>query len=75
MSISSVLPVTSSSAISEISFDYDEKEVGVTFISNPDKSYIFICDNPIDVETQLRTAESIGKLISQLKKDGTLKST
>jgi len=66
MSITATLAVDSS-AISQVSFDYDEMQVGVTYKSNPDKSYIFACDNPLDVEEKVRTAESVGKLIAQLK--------
>ena len=66
MSVTAILAVESS-AISQVSFDYDEMQVGVTYKSNPDKSYLFSCQNPIDVEDQVRTAESVGKLIAQLK--------
>lgn len=68
MSVSVILAVESS-AISEISFDYDENQVGVTYNSNPDKSYVFSCKDPLSVENEVRTAESIGKLIAQLKKN------
>lgn len=71
MSVSVILSVDSS-AISEVSFDYDENQVGVTYNSNPDKSYVFSCKDPLSVENQIRTAESIGKLISQLKKNEVL---
>ena len=66
MSVTAILAVESS-AISQVSFDYDEMQVGVTYKSNPDKSYMFSCQNPVDVEDQIRTAESVGKLIAQLK--------
>jgi hypothetical protein len=66
MSVTAILAVESS-AISQVSFDYDEMQVGVTYKSNPDKSYVFSCQNPVDVEDQVRTAESVGKLIAQLK--------
>jgi hypothetical protein len=71
MSVSVILNVDSS-AISEVSFDYDENQVGVTYLSNPDKSYVFACDNPLNVEEQIRTAESVGKLIAQLKNNKVL---
>jgi hypothetical protein len=71
MSVTAILAVESS-AISQVSFDYDEMQVGVTYKSNPDKSYVFSCQNPIDVEDQIRTAESVGKLISQLKNNKVL---
>ena len=68
MSVSVILAVESS-AISEVSFDYDDNQVGVTYCSNPEKSYVFACDNPQSVEDQIRTTESVGKLIAQLKKN------
>lgn len=71
MSVSVILNVDSS-AISEVSFDYDEMQVGVTYLSNPDKSYVFACDNPQSVEDELRTTESVGKLIAQLKNNKVL---
>ncbi len=71
MSVSVILNVDSS-AISEVSFDYDENQVGVTYHSNPDKSYVFACENPQSVEDQIRTAESVGKLIAKLKNNSVL---
>jgi hypothetical protein len=71
MSVSVILSVESS-AISEVSFDYEENKVGVTYHSNPSKSYEFACDNPLSVEDQIRTAESVGKLIAQLKNNQVL---
>ena len=71
MSVSVILNVDSS-AISEVSFDYDENQVGVTYHSNPEKSYVFACENPQNVEEEIRTAESVGKLIAQLKNNKVL---
>jgi hypothetical protein len=71
MSVSVILSVESS-AISEVSFDYDENQVGVTYHSNPEKSYVFSCENPLSVEDQIRTAESVGKLIAKLKNTSVL---
>ena len=71
MSVSVILNVESS-AISEVSFDYDDNQVGVTYHSNPEKSYLFACDNPQNVEDEIRTAESVGKLIAQLKNNKVL---
>lgn len=71
MTVTAILSVNSS-AISQISFDYDANQVGVTYHSNPDKSYLFACDNPLDVEDEVRTAESVGKLIAQLKNNKVL---
>jgi hypothetical protein len=71
MSVSVILNVESS-AISEVSFDYDDNQVGVTYHSNPEKSYLFACENPQSVEDNIRTAESVGKLIAQLKNNKVL---
>jgi hypothetical protein len=71
MSVTAILAVESS-AISQVSFDYDEMQVGVTYKSNPDKSYVFACENPQSVEDEIRTAESVGKLIAQLKNNQVL---
>ncbi len=71
MTVSVTLSVDSS-AISEVSFDYDENQVSVTYHSNPDKSYVFACENPQSVEDQIRTAESVGKLIAKLKNNSVL---
>ena len=71
MSVCVILNVDSS-AISEVSFDYDENQVGVTYHSNPEKSYVFACENPQNVEDEIRTAESVGKLIAQLKNNKVL---
>ena len=71
MSVSVILNVDSS-AISEVSFDYDDNQVGVTYHSNPEKSYLFACENPQNVEDEIRTAESVGKLIAQLKNNKVL---
>jgi hypothetical protein len=71
MSASVILSVDSS-AISEVSFDYEENQVGVTYHSNTDKSYLFACENPQSVEEQVRTAESVGKLIAKLKNNKVL---
>jgi len=56
-----------SSAISEVNFDYDSNEVGVVYHSNPDTAYVFGCNDLESVENEVRTAESVGKLIAQLK--------
>lgn len=61
-----------SSAISQVNFDYDSNEVSVVYHSNPDIAYMFGCDNLESVENEVRSAESIGKLIAQLKKNEVL---
>ena len=68
----SVLEVTNSSAIAKVSFETELQEVGVAYNSNPDTFYVFKCDNVEDVQKQIETAESVGKLIAQLKKNSVL---
>lgn len=74
-----VLEFTQSSAISKISFNHDDKEIGVAFVANPDKFYYFNCEDVDDFVNNLQEAinqnESLGKFISKLRKDGTLIST
>ena len=62
----SVLEVTNSSAIAKVSFETELQEVGVAYNSNPDTFYVFKCDNVEDVQKQIETAESVGKLIAHL---------
>ena len=66
-----VLEITNSSAIAKISFT--ETQVGVAYTYNPEKFYLFDCDNPDEVKEKVQSAESVGKLISTLKKNGKLK--
>ena len=72
-----VLEITNSSAISKISFNDETSEVGVYFKYNTEKSYVYGCDDVESFKGKLHNTsnagESIGKLISQSKKDGTLK--
>ena len=67
-----VLEFTDSSAIAKIQFDYDEKQVGVAYTFKPDKIYVFKCDDVDFVKNEIKGAESVGKLVSALRKDGTL---
>ena len=69
-----VLEFTDSSAIAKIQFDYDENQVGVAYTYKPDKVYVFKCNDLTLVKEQIKVAESIGKLVSQFRKDGTLMS-
>ena len=69
-----VLEVTNSSAIAKISFDYDENQVGIAYTYKPEQVYLFKCDDLTYVKEQVNVAESVGKLVSQLRKDGTLVS-
>lgn len=66
-----VLEITNSSAIAKISFT--DKEVGVAYTSNPEHFYLFECDTPDEVKSEIESTESVGKLISTLKKNGKLK--
>ncbi|NBP04224.1 MAG: hypothetical protein EBU90_29870 [Proteobacteria bacterium] len=67
-----VLEFTDSSAIAKIQFDYEENQVGVAYTYKPDKVYVFKCNDLTLVKEQVKVAESVGKLISQFRKDGTL---
>jgi hypothetical protein len=72
----SLIEFTNSSAISKISFNHDDSEIGVAFTANPDKYYYFQCedvDNFVEkLEEAVNSNESLGKFISNLRKDGTL---
>lgn len=69
---------TQSSAISKVAFDHDNGEIGVAFTANPDKFYFFECDDVDDfvvkLEETVNSNESLGRFISDLRKDGTLVS-
>lgn len=69
-----VLEIENSSAISKIQFDDEQNQVGVAYTYKPDTFYLFQCDELKTVKTQIQSTESVGKLISQLKKDGTLQT-
>ena len=69
-----VLEITNSSAISKISFNDETSEVGIAYTYKPETFYIFKCDEMEVVKEKVQTAESVGKLISQMKKDGVLMS-
>jgi len=67
---------TNSSAVSKISFNHEDSEIGVAFVANPEKYYYFQCedvDNFVEkLEETVNANESLGKFISGLRKDGTL---
>ena len=67
-----VLEFTDSSAIAKIQFDNEQNQVGVAYTYKPEKVYVFNCNDLNLVKEQVEVAESVGKLISQLRKDGTL---
>ena len=69
-----VLEFTDSSAIAKVQFDYEQNQVGIAYTYKPEQIYIFKCDNLTMVKEQVKTAESVGKLVSQFRKDGTLTS-
>jgi len=58
-----ILEIKGSSSISKISFTY-----------NPNKEYLYLCDDLNAIETKLETVSSIGKLINECRKDGTFKN-
>ena len=72
----SLIEFTNSSAISKISFNHEDGEIGVAFTANPDKYYYFQCEDVDDfvqkLEETVNANESLGKFISELRKDGTL---
>tara|TARA_B100000035_G_C20646828_1_gene399139 strand:+ start:268 stop:498 length:231 start_codon:yes stop_codon:yes gene_type:complete len=69
---------TQSSAIAKVAFDHDNGEIGVAFTADPDKFYFFECDDTDGFVTKLEETvnknESLGRFISELRKDGTLVS-
>jgi len=73
-----VLEIHTSGAIAKLSFNEETSEVGVAYTYKPDKFYIFKCDSIEGFKGKLRNTwnagESVGKLISQLKKEGTLQT-
>jgi len=73
-----VLDIHTSGAIAKLSFNTETNEVGVAYTYKPDKFYIFKCNSIEGFKGKLRNTfdagESIGKMISQMKKDGVLMS-
>jgi len=73
-----VLEISTSGAIAKLSFNTETNEVGVAYTYKPDKFYIFKCDSIEGFKGKLRNTwnagESVGKMISQMKKDGVLMS-
>lgn len=71
------LEIKNSSAISQISFQEDENIVGICYTSS-DKVYEFYCEDFVNVKGQIinahEKAESVGKLINSLRKDGSLET-
>lgn len=67
-----VIEIKNSSAISKISFNEEESLVGISFTYNPQKEYLFVCDEIEDVKSQIQSTDSIGKIINLFRKDGTL---
>ena len=69
---SEIFEIENSSAIAKISLNYDDKIVGVAYTSNPEKFYDFSCEDMSSIRDNLKSSESVGKFISQMKKEGTL---
>lgn len=67
-----VLEFTDSSSIAKIQFDEEQNQVGIAFTYKPEQVYVFKCDDLTTVKEQVKIAESVGKLISKFRKDGTL---
>ena len=71
-----LLEFADSSAISKISLDNMNNEVGISFTSKPDNFYLFECDDVSEFETKVNEVmiakESLGKFIAISRKDGTL---
>lgn len=63
-----------SSAIAKISFDYEENQVGIAYTYKPEQVYLFKCEDLTYVKEQVKIAKSVGKLVSDLRKEGTLMS-
>lgn len=69
-----ILEIQNSSAVKKVCFNYDENQVGVAYTYKQDNFYFFGCSDVEDFKSKINSAESVGKLISQSKKDGTLQS-
>ena len=69
-----ILEIKSSSAISKITLYQENSIVGISFTYNPSKEYLFSCDEELNtIKTKLLSAESVGKLVNEFRKDRTLK--
>jgi len=71
-----LLEFADSSAVSKISLDDENNEVGIAFTYKPDNFYVFECDDVSEFETKVNEVidakESLGKFIAISRKDGTL---
>jgi hypothetical protein len=67
-----VLEFTNSSAIAKIELDDQNNQVGIAYTYKPEQVYLFKCDDLTYVKEQVKITESVGKLVSQFRKDGTL---
>ncbi len=67
-----VLEFADSSAIAKIELDDKNNQVGIAYTYKPELVYLFKCDDLTYVREQVKVAESVGKLVSQFRKDGTL---
>ena len=69
-----ILEIKGSSAISKITLNQENNIVGISFTYNPSKEYLFSCDEELNtIKSKLLSVESVGKLVNEFRKDGTLK--
>lgn len=70
-----ILEIKNSSAVSKITFNEDEKLIGISFNYNQEKEYLYLCENIDEIKEKIvsteKSGESIGKLINSYRKDGT----
>ncbi len=73
-----VVEFTNSSAVAKISYDGQNRQVGVAFNYKPDNFYVFECKDVDEFEEKVNETvtsnQSLGKFISLSRKDGTLVS-
>lgn len=71
-----IIEIQNSSAISKIEFNNESNIVGICFTSNSEKTYDFYCETFEETKNKIKetheSGESVGKLVSTLRKNGTL---
>lgn len=69
-----ILEITTSSAISRITFNQEDNLVGISFTYSPKKEYLFYCESNMDeIKSKILMVDSVGKLVNKFRKDGTFK--